>query len=67
MTLGKEKLYIALARKCWTVAELAKASGVSSNAIYILCNHPERQINPKTLGKLAKTLEVEPAELLEEV
>lgn len=64
MELNSRRLKIEMAKKCWTTADLAEMSGVSVNAIRMLMNHPERKAQTKTIGKLAKALEVEPVEIL---
>lgn len=62
MKVSKQKLFIAMARACMDSADLAKASGMPrptvNNAI------TGRNVRPATVGKIAKALCVDPAEIV---
>lgn len=64
MMLDHKKLSLAMARSCLTTAELAAVAQMPratlDNAI------AGRSIRPATLGRIAKALGVDPAELLRE-
>lgn len=57
-----KKLYIAMANCCMGRKDLAKASGVPETTICNIINH--KSTRPATLGKIAKALKVNAAELL---
>lgn len=63
MKVDRQKLYLAMARACMDSADLPKASGLPratvQNAIV------GKNVRPSTLGKIAKALGVDPAELIE--
>ncbi|NSE52375.1 helix-turn-helix transcriptional regulator [Coprococcus eutactus] len=62
MKVDIKKLYIAMANCCMNRTDLSKASGVPETTI---CNIiVKRNTRPATLGKLAKALKVNAAELL---
>lgn len=63
MTIDRHKVDNILARKNWTVAELARKYGASRNRLYIILG--SKTILPKTAGKLAKALEVDVTEIIE--
>jgi transcriptional regulator with XRE-family HTH domain len=52
--------------KAWTQIQLAAASGVSQSTIAQIERGARPTPHPGTLGKLAKALEVSPADLLED-
>ena len=64
MKVDRNKLKLAMARACMNSAELPAAAGLPrstvNNAIV------GKGIRPGTLGRIAKALGVDPAELLEE-
>lgn len=64
MTLSKEKITLALARKKMTVGNLAVAYGCSCSRMYVLLN--SRTCIPKTAGKIAAALGVDVTEILED-
>ena len=63
MKVDGKKISILQAQKQMTTTKLAKLSGISGSAI---CNivRGDREPRPKTVGKLAKALNVEVEELL---
>lgn len=63
MELDRNKLDIALARKCFSIVDLRKAVGGSTISKVIQGKLPLR---PKTLGKIAKALDVDPMEIIKE-
>ena len=63
MKLSREKIDICRARKCFTIADLAGAYGVSRARMHTLLN--QREVSAITAGKLAKALGVEVTEIIE--
>lgn len=63
MKINSTKLKCAMARKCMSARDLAENANVSYDSIvsYLAMR---RDITPKTLGKIAKALEVDPEMLL---
>ena len=63
MKVNRQKLWLAMARACMDSAELASAAKMPrpslNNAIV------GKSIRPATLGKIAKALGVDPAEIIE--
>lgn len=65
MKANRERLEMAMARACLSTAELAEKSGLrrpTLNGVIV-----GRNVRPDTLGKVARALNVDPEELLEEV
>ena len=64
MKVNRQKLYLAMARACMDSADLPAATGMPrptvQNAIV------GKSIRPSTLGKIAKALGVDPADLIEQ-
>lgn len=63
MKLDSEKIKIAMARKCMTRKELAKAYGCTVPHVDALLRGKKAQ--PATVGKLARALGVDVLEILE--
>ena len=63
MELNRNKINIAMARKCMTIAQLAGAYGCSRNRINILLN--SRKVSTMTAGRLAAALGCDVTEILE--
>lgn len=64
MTVDKSKLTLAMARRCWNPQGLAKAAEMPPQTVNrVLLG---RGVRPATLGKIAKALGVDPAELIKE-
>ena len=63
MKVNRQKLYLALARACMDSADLPAATGMPrptvQNAIV------GKSVRPSTLGKIAKALGVDPADIVE--
>lgn len=63
MRVDRKKLEIAMARACMNSADLPKAAGMPratvQNAIV------GKGVRPATLGKIAKALDVDPADIIE--
>lgn len=64
MKIDRGKLSIALARKTMNVTQLAKTYGVSRGRMNIILNSQE--ITPASAGRLAKDLDVDVTEILED-
>ena len=63
MKIDKRKFEIAIANACMKYSELSKTSGVSQFTITRMQTGAET--NPATVGKIAKTLNVEVEDLIE--
>ena len=63
MLLDKVKVELAMARKGLNRAELAKTLDVADLTVSKYFRQG-RVLNPKTVGKLAKALEVDPSEII---
>lgn len=64
MKVNKQKLQIAMANKCLTIGELANMAGVSRISISKYLSGL-RNPKPKTLGKIAKVLNVTVEDLID--
>lgn len=60
-----KKLVVAMANKCMTVKELAKAIGTSTTCIYKIRRGYLAKV--ETIGKICKVLELDAEELITEV
>lgn len=63
MTLSREKITLAMARKRMSVGDLAVAYGCSRSRIHILLN--SRNCTPKVAGRLAAALGVDITDIIE--
>ena len=63
MRLSREKIDICRARKCFTIADLAGAYGVSRARMQAILN--QREVSTITAGRLARVLEVDVIEITE--
>ena len=64
MVANKSKLTLAMARACMNLADLAKAADMPPQAVNrVLLG---RSVRPATLGKLARALGCDPADIIEE-
>lgn len=63
MLLDKTKVELAMARLGLNRLDLSRKLGVAAAAV---SQHlkPGRDLNPKTLGKIAKALEIDPSEII---
>lgn len=64
MEISRQKINIAMARKQWTVVDLAEAYGVSRARINVILN--QRSISVVSAGRLAAALGVDVTEILED-
>lgn len=64
MEISRQKINIAMARKQWTVADLAEAYGVSRARINVILN--QRSVSVVSAGRLAAALGVDVTEILED-
>lgn len=64
MEISRNKINIAMARKCWTVTDLAEAYGVSRARINVILN--QRSVSVVSAGRLAAALGVDVTEILED-
>lgn len=64
MTADKNKLTLAMARACMNPQDLAKAAELPPQTVNGVIRG--RSVRPATLGKVARALGVDPAELLKE-
>ena len=63
MKLSREKIDLKRANKCMTVADLAKAYGVSRARIHIILN--QREVTPICAGCMAKALGCDVTEIID--
>ena len=63
MKIDKNKVEMAMARACLGQNEVAKKMGTNKANLAKLIGH-ERNHRPETVGKLAKALGVDPAEII---
>ncbi|WP_444313578.1 helix-turn-helix domain-containing protein [Megamonas funiformis] len=65
MIIDRKKFDLAMAKKCINLKELKDLAHISNSTITkVLAG--KIPLQPKTLGKIAKALEVEPADLLQD-
>ena len=64
MKLVKNKIEIALARKCMNVSELSERYGVTRSRMSALIN--QKNVSYVCAGKLAKALDVDVTEIIEQ-
>lgn len=57
MTIDKGKLQLVMAKKCYTVNDLAEKASISRNSINAYMSG-RKNPKPITVGKIAKVLEV---------
>lgn len=63
MTANKDKLTIAMARACMNAQDLAKAAEMPPQTVNGVIRG--RSVRPATLGKVARALGVDPADLID--
>lgn len=63
MTINDTKFDIALANSGLSIGGAAERIGISRQRLYIILN--QKRITPQTVGKVAKTLGVDVAEIIE--
>ena len=63
MRLDRKKIQLKMAILCMNQQQLADKSGVSRQTISAVMNG--RSCRPELLGKIARALEVEPSEIIE--
>ncbi len=64
MQLSKNKINVAIAKEQITITKLAKRYGVSRSRMNLILN--SREVTPVCAGRLAKALNVDVTELLED-
>lgn len=64
MELDRNKINVAMARKNYNIAKLAETYGASPQRMRIILN--SKKVSPATVGKLAKALDVDVTEIIEE-
>lgn len=65
MTIDRQRLNIQMARACYSVSDLFKKSDISKNTLKAAMSG--KNLKPKTVGKIAKALNCDVADILEEV
>lgn len=65
MKINYEKMQLLMVGKCWTLAELQRKAGLSNTTLYQLMKGG-RQPTTRTIGKIAKALEVDPVKIIKE-
>jgi len=64
MVTNKEKVQLAMARACLTLSDIAVKADMPVQTVKNVVNG-NRSVKPATLGKVAKALRVDVAELLD--
>ena len=64
MKLSRNKIDLLLARKCMSVAELSERYGVTRSRMSCLIN--KKNVSYISVGKLAKALDVDVTEIIEQ-
>lgn len=65
MKLSTEKLNLAMARSCLSIGDLCERSGIPRPTLSQV-RRGTRNPQPKTIGRIAKALNIDPSELLEQ-
>lgn len=65
MKINKEKFELFKAKACMTTETLSKKAGINKTSIAKI-GKPDGDLRPITVGKLAKALEVDVTEILED-
>lgn len=65
LALDLKKVELARAKQCFTKQDLAKQAGICYSTLMKLL-HGHIKLTAKTLGKLAKALNVEPEDLIQD-
>lgn len=63
LQIDRKKLELAMASKCLNFKELKELANISNSTITKVLEN-KMPLTPKTLGKIAKALSVDPAELI---
>jgi DNA-binding XRE family transcriptional regulator len=63
--INKDKMRMAMAAKCLNTTDLAKLAGVNRQTLYNVTNN-KCNTSPKTIGMIAKALDVTVEELMGE-
>lgn len=63
MMLNYDKVRLAMARKSFSVPDLAKVYGISRQRMQVIIN--SRNVSTKTAGRLAKALAVDVTEIID--
>lgn len=64
MILNSKKIEILIAQKCLTFEDITKKSNLNSYTINKMLKNPDSKIRLKTIGKLAKALDVRIEDLI---
>lgn len=64
MKVSREKLNLAMARACMNTADLADAAGLPRPTVNNVV--VGKSVRPGTLGRIARALGVDPADILDE-
>lgn len=65
MTADKEKILLAMARACMNPKDISEKAGMPEMTLKNVMTG--RSVRPRTLGRVARVLGVDPAEILKEV
>ncbi len=65
MKINKDKLRLAMARKCMNARELASAVECSAESIHQILSG-RRNVTTKKLGRIAKALDVDVTEIIDQ-
>lgn len=65
MEIDIKRLKIALADKCYSLADLSREAKLGTSTLYKIL-HNKSSMNTRTLGKIAKALDVKATDLLKD-
>ncbi len=64
MKVNRELLKITMARKCMSARDVSNITGLAPSSITKLLQKDTDKIRPKTIGLVAKALEIEASDLI---
>lgn len=64
MKINREKLNLELARKCFSLSDLKDEANIGRSTMTKILNG-NLHLQPKTLGKIARALEIDPEKIIE--
>ncbi len=65
LILDVEKVELLALRKCWGLSDVQKAAGLASQTLYNV-KRGRSLATPRTIGRVARALDVDPREILKD-
>lgn len=65
MNLDIRKTQLLMLDRCWSMADLTRAAGLANTTLYKII-HGENNASTRTIGKIAKALDVKPSQIIKE-